>query len=144
MSCRIPPYPRNGILTSLSLHRTHTRILKKQPVIHLKPLPRAFWVADLVLGVVPLDEVLHDTSALKEIDRLSVRKSIRQCGDPPVGVDFQEPWLFLCVFGELDFVHFVWQAGTWGAGQLRGFAADREQDCAASSLPTRNERKVDV
>jgi hypothetical protein len=84
-------------LTSLSLHRTNPRILKEQPVVHLIPLSRSLGIANLVLRIIPLDKVLHDAAALKQTDGIAIGEFVCQRGDAAIGVDLQEPRLFLRV-----------------------------------------------
>jgi hypothetical protein len=67
-----------------------------QPVRHLDVLSRTFGVTDLVLGVVAVDEVLHNAAAFEQADRLAVGESVRQSWDAAVGVDVEEPLLLLC------------------------------------------------
>jgi hypothetical protein len=74
---------------------------------HLVPLPRASREADLVLRIIALDQILHDTSRLEEIDRLAIGKGVGQGGDPAIGIDGTEPGLLLRVFADVDFVDFV-------------------------------------
>lgn len=58
----------------------------------------------------PPNQVLHNTATLKHPDRLPVLEPIRQSGDPPIGIDLQEPGFFLFVGREVDFVDFVGEA----------------------------------
>lgn len=81
--------------------------MEKQPVVHLIPLPRALGIANLVLGIIPLDQVLHDASRLEEVDRLSVGEFISQGRNASIGVNLEEPRLLLCVFAYVDFVGIV-------------------------------------
>jgi hypothetical protein len=74
---------------------------------HLIPLPCASREADLVLRVIALDQILHDTSRLEEVDRLAIGKGVGQGGDPAVRIDGTEPGLLLRVFADVDFVDFV-------------------------------------
>ncbi len=60
-----------------------------------------------MLRIIPLHQILLYTAALKQPYRLSIRESIRERGNPPVRVDFEEPGLLLDVFGDVDFVHGV-------------------------------------
>ena len=78
------------ILTSLSLHRPNTCVLKEQPIVHLIVLASSFGKADLVVRIISINEVLHDTARLEEIDGLAVGKVISQCWDAAIGVDLQE------------------------------------------------------
>lgn len=49
---------------------------------------------ELVVSIVSLDEVLHDSAAFKYGDAFTVGCRIRDCGDAAIGIDFQKPWLF--------------------------------------------------
>jgi hypothetical protein len=50
-------------------------------------MPRCAWgIADLAIGVVLVNKVLHNRSALKDTLR-----TIENGGDPAVGVDLKEP-----------------------------------------------------
>lgn len=91
----------------LPLHRTHTRIQEEQPVVHLIVLSRALRVRDLVLGIILVDEVLLDAATLEQADLFPVGEGVGEGGDTAVGVDLEEPRLFLLVFGDVDFGHFV-------------------------------------
>jgi hypothetical protein len=84
--------------------------LKEQPVVHLIPLPRSFRIADLVVFVVPGNQILHDRSRLEEVDRLSVRECVCESWDAPVGVDLQEPILLLGVLRKFDLLNFIGEA----------------------------------
>lgn len=68
-------------------------------------------MADLVFGVIAFDKILHDAAALKEVDRLAIGEGVGDGGDAAVGVDGQEPGLFLRVLGNFNLVHFVGEAG---------------------------------
>lgn len=46
-----------------------------------------------MLLVVAVDEVLQNSSALKDADGLPVGEGVGEGGDPPVGVDLEEPRL---------------------------------------------------
>jgi hypothetical protein len=95
----------------LALHWAYTGVHEKQPVVHLVVLPRAFGEADFVLCVVALNEVLHDATALEEIDSLAISEGVGQSWDSSIGVDGSEPGLFLGVFADVDFVDFVGETG---------------------------------
>jgi hypothetical protein len=77
---------------------------------HLKPLPRSLGIADLVLGIILLCEVLHDAAGFEEVDRLAIAEGVGQGRDAAVGVDSEEPGLFLGVFRDVDFVGLVGEA----------------------------------
>jgi len=55
-----------------------------------------------MLRVVPVDEILHNGTALEQPDRASVGKGVRQGGNPAIGVYFQEPVLLLGILAEVD------------------------------------------
>lgn len=63
-------------LTCLSLHWAYTGVHEEQPVVHLVVLPCALGETDLVLCVVALDEILHDATALEEVDGLAVSEGV--------------------------------------------------------------------
>lgn len=67
------------------------------PVVHLPVLARAARVRHLVLGVVAVDQVLQDGSALEDADGLAVREGVGNGRDAAVGVDLEEPRLLLTV-----------------------------------------------
>lgn len=67
-----------------------------------------------MLRIVLLDEVLHYTPRLEEADQLAVIEGVCQSRNAAVGVDFEEPGLFLGVLGDVDFVDFVGEAMGWG------------------------------
>jgi hypothetical protein len=103
--------------TGLTLHRSYTSILEEQPTVHLIPLPCSFRIANLVVFVVPGDEVLHDRSRLEEINLLSIRESVCKSWDASIGIDLKKPILLLRVLGYFDLLNFV---GKTAAGQKRG------------------------
>lgn len=63
-------------LTSLALHRTYTGVLEEQPIVHFEPLARSLGETNLVLGVVALDEVLHDAAGFEEVDGFAVGEGV--------------------------------------------------------------------
>ena len=73
--------------TGLTLHWPYARILKEQPVVHLIVLPCAFGKAHLVLGIIPINQIVHDAARLKQSDHLTILKSIRQSWNTAVGID---------------------------------------------------------
>ena len=60
-----------------------------------------------MLGVVLLNEVLHDRSRFEEPDTFSIGESVCESGNSTIGVDIKEPLLFLSVFGNVHFVCLV-------------------------------------
>ena len=46
-----------------------------------------------MVGVIAVDEILHDRTTLEQADGASVGKGVRQGGNASVGVDVEEPWL---------------------------------------------------
>ena len=60
-----------------------------------------------MLGIVLLYEICHDASRLEEPDTLPIGKSVRQCRDPTIGIDGEEPGLLLGVFLDIDMVCLV-------------------------------------
>jgi hypothetical protein len=97
----------NASLTRLTLHRPNSSILEEQPVVHLVPLPGTPGEADLVLGVITVNQVLHYAPGLEEVDGLAIREGIGKCWDAAIGVDGAEPWLFLGVLADVDLVGLV-------------------------------------
>ena len=74
---------------------------------HLNRLPAPPRVADLVLGVVRIDKILHDAAAFEDVYLVSVGVSVCQCGDSAVGIDGGEPGRFLLVGGHVYLLGFV-------------------------------------
>ena len=79
-------------MIGLTLHRTDPGVQKEEPVVDLIAFPRALRIADEMLGVVLLDEILHDTARFEEPDGLPVREGVRQGGYPAIRVDGEEPF----------------------------------------------------
>jgi hypothetical protein len=67
-------------------------------------------IAKLMLGIVPLSQVLQDTATLEEADGLAICECVGESGDSAIGVDFKEPGFFLFVGSHVDFVDFVGEA----------------------------------
>ena len=55
-------------------------------------------------------EILQDRPRFEDVDLLAVGESVHDGGDTAIWVDLQEPGLFLCVLGELNFMHFIREA----------------------------------
>jgi hypothetical protein len=87
--------------------RTNPRIQKEQPIGHLIKLPRAPRVTNLIILIILINQILLNASALKQPYLLPITESISESGDSAVGVNLEEPRLFLRVFGDVDFVHCV-------------------------------------
>lgn len=75
------------------------------PVVHFIVLPRPKWIGDLVLGVISISQVLHDRTTLEDSNGLAIGESVCDGRDTAVGVDLQEPGLFLGVLADLDISH---------------------------------------
>jgi hypothetical protein len=89
------------------------------PIVHFIILSRAPRIRNLVFGIILVNKVLLDASGLKQVDGLAVGECVSQSGDAPIGVDGEEPWLFLLVFGEGDFGVLVGHAELFeGYGNL--------------------------
>jgi len=93
---------RKCILTGLSLHRPHPRVLEKQPIVRLIPFACALRIADFVVFVVPGDEILHNRPRLEKVDLLSIGELVCQGWDTAVRVDFEEPVFLLHILGYVD------------------------------------------
>lgn len=94
-------------LTGLTLHRSYAGVLKEEPVVHLIPLAGALGIRDLVLGIVALNEVLHDASRLEQVDGLTISELVGQCRNTTIRVDGQEPILLLRVLADVDLLDLV-------------------------------------
>lgn len=86
-------------LTSATINaRIHCRRSKRDnrgnlhPLLNVPVLSGSVRVADLVVLVVGLDEVLENAARLHEVDSLAVVEArVGQGGDTSVGVDLEEP-----------------------------------------------------
>ena len=95
----------------LSLHRPYACIKEEEPIVHLVILAGAAGIADFImLGVVLVDEVLHDTTGFKEADGMTVGEGVCEGGDAAVRVYGEEPRFFLGTLLDVDFVSFVREA----------------------------------
>ena len=74
------------------------------PAGHLPMLARPGGVRDLVVLVIAVDDVLENSTALKDADRLAVGELVGQGGNAAIGVDFEEPRLLLLIVGHADWV----------------------------------------
>ena len=88
-------------------HWSNTSVHEIHPVDHLVVLSCALWKRELVLGVVSLNQVGHDTTRLEEVDLLSIGKGVGQCWNATIGVNGEKWCLFLLVLAELDLVCLV-------------------------------------
>lgn len=115
-------------MIGLPLHGSHARILIEQPVVGFVILARARWVADLKVLIVCRNQILHHASRFEETDAFTIVEGIRHGRDamevspgfvkpvarshsPAIGIDFDEPRLFLSVLGDVNLVNVVWEAG---------------------------------
>ena len=89
-------------VVSLPLHGAQTAHLPEEPALGLVVLLAALRVRDLVVFIVALDKVLHDGARLEQRDGRAVLELVGQSRDAAVGVDLEEPWLLLDVFGDVD------------------------------------------
>ena len=65
---------------------------------------------DLIVGVVSVDEILHDAAAFEDADLFAVGMGVGQGWDAAVGVDGCEPGRFLLIGGHVDLAGGVWKA----------------------------------
>lgn len=91
----------------LSLHGSDACVEEVEPVVDLVRFTRALGVADDVILVVLLDEVLHDRAGLEEPNGLTICESVCQSRDSTIGVDFEKSRLFLHVLSDIDMVRLV-------------------------------------
>ena len=66
---------------------------------------RAGSIADLSVGIVLVNEILHHRPALK-----NTLRAIQNCGNTAVGVDLQEPVFLLFIAANVNALNFVVQA----------------------------------
>lgn len=86
-------------------------------------LSRAMGERELVVLVVAINEVLQNSTALKDANLLAVQR-ICEGGDAAIGVDLQEPLLLLLILSHLDGVHLrrkLEESLQW-CGKLQGLA----------------------
>lgn len=107
-------------MVRLALHRPDSGVLKEEPVVSLVVFLRAADVADLVVFVVLVDQVLSDTAGLEHGDGPAAVEGVGNGGDAAIGVDLEEPRLLLRVFGYVEVDYFVRQA--------EEFKGDRDLD----------------
>jgi vesicle coat complex subunit len=90
--------------SSIRINRQYTMNVKNvwRKTTHLDILPGSSWVADLVLGIVAINKVLHDASTLEQSDRLAIRERVGQGGDAAIGVDGEEPRFLLGTVGSVE------------------------------------------
>lgn len=89
-------------MVCLSLHRSNPGIQKEEPVVDLVAFTGAFGIGDLMFRVVLLNQVLHDATGLKKTNCSAVGERICQSRDSSIGIDLEEPWFLLRVFGDVD------------------------------------------
>lgn len=61
------------------------------------------------MAIIPLDQVLHDTTTLKQAESLTIVKGIGHGRDSAIRVDIEEPLLLLGVARNIDIMDFVWE-----------------------------------
>ena len=91
----------------LPLHRPHTSVLEKDPRVHFIELAGAPRVGEFVRGVILVDEVLQDGAGFEKVDGGTVGEGVCDSRDASVGVDGEEPWLFLSILCDVDGDGFV-------------------------------------
>lgn len=96
-------------MVRLPLHRSNTSVHEEKPARHFYSLPRSLFVAQLVLGIISVDQILHDTPTFKNTNHFPVRESVGKSRDAAIGIDIQEPLFLLRVLGDVDFGMFVRQ-----------------------------------
>jgi hypothetical protein len=89
------------------LHRSNTCVLEEKPIVHLIPLAATLGVRDLVLGIIALNQVLHDASRLEQIDCLAIGKFVGKGRNSAIGVDGKKPVLLLCVLTNVNLLDLV-------------------------------------
>lgn len=65
------------------------------PTVHLVVLSRSLRVRQLVLLVVPFDQVLQNRATFKNSDGLPIGELISQGRDSTIGINFEIPWLLI-------------------------------------------------
>lgn len=91
----------------LSLHGSDACVEEEEPTVDLVRLTRALGVADEMIFVVLLDEILHDRARLEEPNRLPIFERVCQSRDSTIRVNFEKPRLFLDVLSEIDTVRLI-------------------------------------
>ncbi len=94
-------------VVGLTLHRTQSRILEEDPVVHLVVLSGALRIRDLVLSIILLCKVLEDAARFKQAYLLPIRECIRYGWDSSIGIDFKEPRFFLSILADINVLDFV-------------------------------------
>lgn len=124
-------------MVGLALHGSDAGVQEEQPVVDFVALARAMGIADEVLGVVLLDEILHYAPRFEQSDCLPVVECIGQSGDPSVGVDGEEPGFFLGIVGDVNGVRFV--------GDACGFVSDgRESILVQEPTDPSSSRTIEI
>jgi hypothetical protein len=86
-------------MVRLALHRPDSGVLKEEPAVGLVVFFCAADVADFVVFVVLVDQVLLDTAGLEQGDGPAAIEGVGDGGYATVGIDLEEPRLLLRVFG---------------------------------------------
>ena len=73
--------------------REGSKVTCAHPVIDLPVFLSISGVRDLVVLVVPVHQILHDGTALKQPDGRAIGEGVRQGRETPIGVDLKEPRL---------------------------------------------------
>lgn len=60
-----------------------------------------------MVDIVPVDQVLHDSTGLEELDGCTIGHGIGQGRYASVGVDFHEPFTFVVHVGKTDMLDIV-------------------------------------
>lgn len=98
-------------MIGLTLHGSYARVHKEEPIVDLICFARSSRKADpVILGVILLDQVLHDTPRLKQVNSAAVRELVCESGDAAIGIDLEKPVFFLGIVLDVDFVGYVWKA----------------------------------
>ena len=92
----------------LSLHRSHAAIHEEEPVVHFEELAATGWEADLVVRIIPVDEVLHYRAALEQSDELTILELVGQGWNSTIWIDLEKPRLLLGVLRDIDLLNLVW------------------------------------
>jgi hypothetical protein len=79
--------------------------LPHQPGHHLVVLSTAMRIGELVVGIVVVSKVEHDSASLKD-----TKTAIFQSRNSAIGVDGKEPVLLLSVLGDIDGLYFILEA----------------------------------
>ena len=94
----------------LALHGPDAAVLEEEPVINLIMFLCTAGIAVLVPRVVFGGQVLQDGAGFEEADRAAAVEGVGQGRDAAVGVDLEEPGVFLRVGPDVDVDGFVGEA----------------------------------